>query len=199
MLFPVSRKGKIYFRKSRYTVAVIFSNEEVKDRVPYLHCLNSPNDNIERKPHRPFLSKQVYLEIIKSLLCLNRVYCDKEKIMVDLKYCFSSCRFAKKIGCNVYMNRLWGCMACEDGFHTTCNKDKLENCTFRKYHSRLVQFYFSQLCYYDYLTLNKFKYGAGYKKNFMGIGPQIYFNVGGKKIHGKGNKKSKRGGWNRLR
>jgi hypothetical protein len=118
-----------------------------------------------------------YFLILREFLPVFEFFCHKVDMIVNLDYCFSSCRFQHKRYCDTYLKGTVRCMICEDRY--SC-KD-IESCKKRKLALMYMSLYFSELMKKPNIVI-KMRRGLGYKKNYNGEGAQIYFNVGDKPI-----------------
>jgi len=171
-LFPVTIPETPTYRLNKFTSKVIYLSRTIDYVIGYQINWDMVR-NVERAcPNVEYLSDE-YFDILRSTLPIFEFYCYQTDMMVNLDYCFSSCRFKFKKSCDEYLRGLICCRPCQARYSCS-NRD---NCEARRSTLMYMSLYFSELMRRPSIVL-KMRKGISFKKNYLGQGAQIYFNVG---------------------
>lgn len=171
-LFPVTIPEEPYYKRSRYTIKIIYIYRKVENFVNFKINWNMIRD-VERIPPNIEPLSDEYFLLLKSNLPVFEFFCHTINQVINLEYCFSACRFQYKRYCDTYIKGMICCRKCVN----KCSCKDVEGCKIRKQTLSYMSLYFSELMKRRDI-LKKMRRGFGYKRNFKGDGPQIYFNVG---------------------
>jgi len=173
ILFPITNEGsKKYSKNKKHGGVVVVAKRVVVKRTPFVLVAEKVR-TVKRVPKRGVNLSMMY----RACYPVNEFFCHDIGNIISLAFCFSTCRLKLKLKCKLYMGQLWGCLRCPYGNRwQTCKQ--IDDCAHVDAIATIVNGYFSYLYGFDHSIIKRMRYGLGYKKNFMGYGPQIYHNVG---------------------
>jgi len=171
-LFPITIPAEPYYKRSKYTTKIIYIYRKVENFISFKINWNMVRDVERIQPDIEPLSSE-YFMLIKSNLPVFEFFCHTVNQVINLEYCFSTCRFQHKRYCNMYIKGMICCRKCENKY--SCKN--IDSCKMRKQTLLYMSLYFSELMKKRDIV-KKMRIGFGYKRNYKGEGPQIYFNVG---------------------
>lgn len=171
-LFPITIPGPLYYTKNKYTSKVIHIFRRIGGFVKYIINWDKVRDVDRIHPDIDSMGEE-YFALLRDRLSVFEFFCHSVDTIVNLDYCFSSCRFKYKRYCGKYLKGTVACLACK----TMLGCNKIEQCESRKLTLMYMSLYFSELMKKPNIVL-KMRRGLGYKRNYNGEGAQIYFNVG---------------------
>ena len=171
-LFPITIPGEKYYRDSKYTTKIIYINRKVENIINHSVDLNMVRNVNRVCPNIEPMSEEYFL-ILRETLPVFEFFCHTVDMIVNLDYCFSSCRFQHKRYCDTYLRGTICCRICDDRY--SCKN--IDDCKKRRLTLLYMSLYFSELMKKPNIVI-KMRRGLGYKRNYKGDGAQIYFNVG---------------------
>jgi len=174
-LFPVTNSSeKSYYNQNVYTAKIIQIERTVVKRGHWV-VNHSLNRIVCRKHPEIQNGDEEYFFTIRKMLPVVRFYCYRLDKLVYISYCLIKCRWSDKTRCRLFINREWGCLDCSKKL--TCVSNTKNSCVSKLNVVRVVSLYFSELLK-RLQVVYIMRFGRGYRKNFKGIGPQLYKAVG---------------------